>query len=203
MNLLGYTYRVMAIPFIHGDISTIVQSIGYVGIFLIIFIESSLFFGFFLPGASLLFTAGILASQGLFNVWTLTILLSIAAVLGDSIGYWFGTVAGAALFSREDSRFFKKSHLEQTEIFYTKHGPKAIVLGRFVPIVRTFVPILAGVGTMKYSTFFRYNMVGGILWVGGVTWLGYALGSKIPNAEQYLTPIVLVIIFITIIIRLV
>lgn len=189
----------MTIPFLHGDISTIVQSIGYLGIFLIIFIESSLFFGFFLPGASLLFTAGILASQGFFNVWILVSILSIAAIFGDSIGYWFGKTAGQKLYSKEDSRFFKKKHMEQTEIFYAKYGPKAIVLGRFVPIVRTFVPILAGVGTMSYRTFFRYNIIGGVLWAGGVTWFGYILGTKIPDAEQYLTPIVLVIIFITII----
>lgn len=187
----------MTIPFLHGDISAIIQSIGYVGIFLIIFIESSLFFGFFLPGASLLFTAGILASQGFFNVYILMGILSIAAIVGDSIGYWFGKTAGVKLYSKGDSRFFKKKHMDQTEIFYAKYGKKAIVLGRFVPIVRTFVPILAGVGIMNYKTFFTYNVIGGLLWAGGVTWFGFLLGTQIPNAENYLTPIVIGIIFLT------
>ena len=189
----------MTIPFMDGDILTILRSIGYVGVFLIIFIESSIFFGFFLPGASLLFTTGILASQGFFNVWILIATLSCAAIIGDSVGYWFGKTAGIKLYSKEDSRFFKKKHIVQTEFFYAKYGKKAIVLGRFIPVFRSLVPMLAGVSVMNYQTFFKYNIIGGILWAGGVTSLGYIIGVKIPNAEQYLTPIVLVIIFITVV----
>jgi len=172
----------------------LVKSAGYVGLFLIIFAESSLFFSFFLPGSSLLFTAGVLAGQGWFNIYILVALLALAAILGDSFGYWFGSKIGPAIFTKDDSRFFNKKHLKRTELFYEKHGSKAIVIGRFIPIIRTFVPMLAGIGRMKYGIFLVYNIVGGVLWSVGVTVAGFALGKSVSNIEHYILPIVLIII---------
>lgn len=184
---------------LHPDIFLLVESVGYVGLFLIIFAESGLFIGFFLPGGSLLFTAGILASQGLFNIWILIPVLAIAAITGDSVGYWFGRKVGPKIFGREESRFFKKHHLIQTELFYAKYGPKAVVLGRFVPIIRTFAPILAGVGRMNYSKFLQYNIIGALLWAVGIAWLGYFLGSKVPGIQNYILPIILIIIVLSLV----
>ncbi len=185
-------------PFIPDiDLLALVQLIGYPGIATIIFLESGVFFGFFLPGASLLFISGVLAESGIFNIWILLPLVGIAAVLGDNVGYWFGAKVGIKLFTRPDSRFFKQSHVDKTRIFFDKYGRSAVLLARFVPIIRTFTPILAGVGGMNYRVFFFYNIVGASVWACGVTLLGYFVGSKIPSAEQYITPIVLVIIAIT------
>lgn len=187
------------IPFIHTDIVTLVKSIGYIGLFLIIFAESGVPFGFFLPGGSLLFTAGLLASQGLFNIWILIITLAIASTLGDSVGYWFGKKIGPKIFTRKDSLFFKKEYVTRTEEFFAKYGPKAVVLGRFVPIVRTFAPIMAGVGSMRYREFLKYNIFGAFLWGVGIAWIGYFLGRRIPNLEHYILPIILLIIFASIV----
>jgi len=188
----------MNLLFIHIDIISLVQTAGYIGLFLIIFAESGLFFGFFLPGDSLLFTAGLLASQGLFNYYVLAILFAVGAITGDSVGYWFGKKIGPKIFNREDSFFFHKKHVERTHNFYEKYGNKTIVLARFVPIVRTFAPILAGVGKMKYKTFLKYNIVGGLLWSIGVSFIGFYLGSKIPGIENYLSYIIIAIVFISI-----
>ena len=188
----------MNIPFLHIDIITLVQAVGYIGLFAIIFAESGLFFGFFLPGDSLLFTAGLLASQGLFNYYALAVIFALAAITGDSVGYLFGKKVGSKIFNREDSFFFHKNHVERTHNFYEKYGTKTIVLARFVPIVRTFAPILAGVGNMKYKTFLKYNIVGGLLWGVGISFAGFYLGSKIPGIENYLTYIILAIIVISI-----
>lgn len=149
---------------------------------------------FFLPGSSMLFTAGLLASHGFFNVWLLAPLITIAAILGDNAGYWFGSQVGHALYKREDSRFFRKSYLEKTRAFYEKHGVRAIVFARLVPIVRTFAPILAGIAEMRYRTFFIYNVVGGVLWGAGVTFAGYFLGEIFPQIDRYITPIIIAII---------
>ncbi len=146
--------------------------------------------GFFLPGDSLLFTAGFLASQNVLNVWVLAIGCFIAAVTGDSVGYTFGRRVGAALFKREDSRLFKKKYLEEAQKFYEKHGNKTIVLARFVPIVRTFAPILAGAAEMHYTKFISYNVIGGFVWSVGVTLAGYFLGNLIPDVDRYLLPII-------------
>ena len=180
------------------DIVELVKAVGYVGLFVIVFAESGVFFGFFLPGGSMLFTAGLLASQGLFNVHALIIILGLAAILGDSVGYWFGSKVGPKIFTREDSLFFKKKHLEQTKKFYDKYGARTIVLGRFIPIVRTFAPILAGVAEMHYGKFIRYNILGAIFWAIGMTLLGYFVGSSVPNMQDYLLPIILAIIFLSI-----
>ena len=179
------------------DLVVIIKSVGYIGLFAIIFAESGLFIGFFLPGDSLLFTAGVLASQGFFNIWILSLLTFLAAVLGDNFGYAFGRRVGPAIFRREDSWLFHKDHLERAKVFYEKHGAKTLVLARFLPIVRTFAPILAGVGKMHYPAFFFYNILGGFLWAIGMTWLGYFLGATIPGVDKYLIPIILAIIVLS------
>ncbi|MDQ5893639.1 MAG: rane-associated protein [Patescibacteria group bacterium] len=176
------------------DPLAIIKTLGLLGVVLIVFAESGLFFGFFFPGDSLLFTAGFLASQGLISIWGLLILCFIAAVAGDSVGYSFGKKTGPMIFSREDSFFFRKRHIETARAFYEKHGKKTIIFARFIPIVRTFAPIVAGVAGMEYKTFIRFNIIGGFIWTWGMLGLGYILGNSIPNAEHYLTPIIIVII---------
>ncbi|HAS80759.1 MAG: hypothetical protein UR25_C0003G0039 [Candidatus Nomurabacteria bacterium GW2011_GWE1_32_28] len=179
------------------DLQTLVKTIGYLGIFFIIFAESGLFFGFFLPGDSLLFTVGLLASQGYFDILLLILVVTFAAVLGDQIGYLFGKKIGPKIFTHDDSFLFKKKYISDAENFYQKHGRKAIVMARFIPIVRTFIPILAGVGKMHYRTFITYNIFGGLIWGAGITLLGYFLGQQIPNIDKYLIPIILLIILIS------
>lgn len=179
------------------DLITFIKAVGYLGIFGIIFAESGLFLGFFLPGDSLLFTAGFLASQGFFNILLLMALCFLGAVLGDSFGYAFGRKTGPAIFSREDSLFFHKRHLERAKVFYEKHGGKTIILARFMPIVRTFAPILAGVGEMRYRTFLSYNVIGGVIWGIGMPFLGYFLGNVIPDVDKYIVPMVMAIIILS------
>ena len=186
------------IDFLIGlDLVATIKSVGYIGLFAIIFAESGLFIGFFLPGDSLLFTAGFLASQGFLNIWILAPITFLAAILGDNFGYAFGKKVGPAIFKREDSWFFHKDHLERAKVFYEKYGAKTLVLARFLPIVRTFAPILAGVGKMHYRTFFFYNVLGGFLWAVGVAGLGYFLGATIPGVDKYLIPIILAIIVLS------
>ncbi|OGM32532.1 hypothetical protein A2803_03435 [Candidatus Woesebacteria bacterium RIFCSPHIGHO2_01_FULL_44_21] len=182
----------------HFDLTEIIRTIGYAGLFAMVFAESGLFFGFFLPGDSLLFTAGFLASQGFFDERVLIPLFAIAAILGDSAGYWIGAKAGKWLMRQKESFFFKKSYIERARKFYDKHGGKTLILARFVPAVRTFVPIVAGMTGMNYSKFLTYNVVGGILWGSGVSAAGYFLGSRIPHVDRYLLPIILVIIFVSV-----
>ena len=179
------------------DLIELIKAAGYFGLFAIIFAESGLFVGFFLPGDSLLFTAGFLASQGFLNIWALAPLMFLAAILGDNFGYAFGKKAGPAIFNREDSLIFHKDHMERARVFYEKHGAKTLVLARFLPVIRTFAPILAGVGKMHYRTFFFYNVIGAILWALGLTWLGYFLGATIPGVDKYLIPIILAIIVLS------
>ena len=181
----------------HLDLKEIIQAVGYIGLFAIVFAESGLFFGFFLPGDSLLFTAGFLASQDLLNLPTLMVLLSIAAITGDSVGYWCGEKFGRKLFTREDSIWFHKKHLITAHDFYEKHGGKAIVLARFLPAVRTFVPIVAGMAQMSYRKFLFYNVWGGLFWVISLTGGGYVFGSVIPDVDRYLIPVVLLIIIVS------
>jgi len=157
-----------------------------------------LFFGFFLPGGSLLFTAGLLASQGLFNIYWLVLVVVIAAILGDNVGYWFGNKIGNKIFTKEDSLFFNKKYLEKTKIFYEKYGAMTVIVGRFVPIVRTFAPILAGVGKMNYKKFLAYNVIGTFLWAVGLALLGFFLGATKPGIDKYITPIVILIIVLSV-----
>ncbi len=180
------------------NLEHILTSIGYVGIFAIIFAESGLLIGFFLPGDSLLFTAGFLASRGFFNIQILLVIIFLAACLGDSVGYGFGRRVGRKLFNKTDSVFFHKENLLKAEEFYEKHGKLTIILARFLPVVRTFAPIVAGMGKMEYRVFLAYNLVGGLVWGVGLTALGYFLGSKISDIDKYLLPIVLFILFISI-----
>jgi membrane-associated protein len=180
------------------DIIELIKVIGYLGLFVIIFSESGLFFGFFLPGGSLLFTAGLLASQNLFNIYWLILIVGLAAILGDSTGYWFGTKVGPKIFTKEDSLFFNKKYLAKTKDFYEKYGRITVVIGRFVPIVRTFAPILAGVGGMNYRKFLSYNVVGAMLWAVGLALLGFFLGTSVPGIDKYITPIVILIIVLSV-----
>jgi membrane-associated protein len=180
------------------DPQTIIHA-GYAAIAAVIFAECGLLIGFFLPGDSLLFTAGFLASQALgVNIWTLTIIVAIAAVVGPLVGYWYGAWAGPRLFNREDSMWFHKRHLVRAHEFYERHGGKALIIARFMPIVRTFAPVVAGMASMNYSRFVAYTLVGAALWAIGVTWTGYFLGSLIPEAGRYLEYIVAVIIIVSI-----
>lgn len=188
----------MHIPFIDLDLTELIKTVGYLGIFAIVFAESGLFFGFFLPGDSLLFTAGFLASQGFFSIEVLVPIVIIGAISGDSAGYWMGNKFGRWLMRQKESFFFQKEHLEQAQKFYDKHGGKTLILARFIPAVRTFVPIVAGMADMHYQKFISYNVFGGLLWGAGMTLAGYYLGTIIPGVDQYLLPIVLVIIFISI-----
>jgi membrane-associated protein len=171
-----------------------------IGLFLIIFAETGLLIGFFLPGDSLLFTGGILASQGNLNIAVIAIGCFLAAVIGDQVGYTIGHRAGPPLFRRPDSRIFKQRYVDRTQEFFDKHGPKTILLARFVPVVRTFAPVLAGVGKMDRRTFTTYNVVGGFIWAVGVLVAGYLLGSVIgaDTVDKYLLPIIAVIIVLSI-----
>lgn len=184
----------------HFDIAEIIRWGGYGVLFAIVFAETGLLVGFFLPGDSLLVTAGLLAAvEGMFNIGLLNLLLCLAAILGDSTGYLIGRQIGPKIFTKENSIFFHKDHLLRAQKFYEKYGSKTIVLARFVPIVRTFAPTVAGVGKMDYRKFVFYNIVGGIGWVLSMTLTGYFLGRSIPDVEKKLHWIILIVIFISLI----
>lgn len=176
------------------DLITLIKTVGYLGIFAIVFLESGLMIGFFFPGDSLLFTAGFLASQGILDIKTLIIGCFIAAVTGDSIGYYIGQKFGRKLFKKEDSIWFHKEHLNRAQKFYDRHGGKTIILARFIPVIRAFAPVVAGVGLMRYKRFVAFNLVGGVLWAIAIPLLGFYLGSYIPDVDKYLLPIVGLII---------
>lgn len=183
----------------HIDLIEIIKAVGYVGMFAIVFAESGLFFGFFLPGDSLLFTAGLLASQGFMNIWALVPLLIVAAITGDSVGYWTGRKFGGWLMRQKDTFFFQKHHLLKAQRFYEEHGGKTLILARFIPAIRTFAPIVAGMANMQYDKFLSYNIVGGFLWAAGMTLGGFFLGTFVPNVDKYLLPIVGAIVVISVI----
>ena len=182
------------------DPRALIQAAGYVGLTAIIFTETGLLIGFFLPGDSLLVTAGLLASQPEFglNVYVMGILLSIAAVVGDTVGYHIGKATGPRIFTRENSLFFNRKHLIRAHEFYERHGGKTIVLARFMPIVRTFAPVVAGVGDMRYRDFITYNVFGGVLWVWSMLMTGYVLGRYIPGVERHIEKIIILVIFLSI-----
>ncbi|MBI2589615.1 VTT domain-containing protein [Candidatus Berkelbacteria bacterium] len=180
------------------ELTELIKTVGLLGVFGIVFAESGLLIGFFLPGDSLLFTAGFLASQGYLNLSLLIVGSFVAAVIGDSVGYAFGKNIGPALFKRANSRWFKQEHLIRAREFYAKYGGRTIVLARFIPFIRTFAPIVAGISEMGYQTFILYNLIGGALWAVGVPFLGYFLGSIIPNVDQLLLPIIATIILVSI-----
>jgi len=176
---------------------TLIALFGVIGIIAIVFAETGLFFGFFLPGDSLLFTAGFLASQHQLTFSWLLIGTFVAAVLGDTVGYAFGKKVGPAIFTKEDSVFFNKKHIARAQHFYEKHGKKTIILARFIPIIRTFAPIVAGIGNMSYKTFISFNIIGAFVWTWAMLWLGYGFGSMIPNPDRYVIPAVAVIILVS------
>ena len=181
------------------DLPTFIQSVGLIGIGAVVFLESGILVGMFLPGDSLLFTAGILASAGYLHFIPLLVVTFVCAVLGNQVGYYTGRKYGPRIFSRPNSRWFNPEHIVKAQAFYEKYGKKTIILCRFIPFVRTVAPIMAGVGLMNSKSFTLYNVVGGALWAVGMTSLGYFLGSTIPNIEKYIIPIVLGIILISVI----
>lgn len=196
LSLLG------AIPFL--NVEYIVGTLGLVGILVIVFAESGLLIGFFLPGDSLLFTAGFLVSTHVFkiNIFALMLLVFIAAVLGDSVGYVFGRRVGRRLFNRPNSVLFRQENMVHAEQFYEKYGSKTIIIARFIPIVRTFAPIVAGIGKMTYTTFITYNLIGGFCWSIGITALGFGLGHWFQSfgldIDTVILPIAGIIILISI-----
>lgn len=176
------------------DLSSLIQTVGYLGVFAIVFLESGMMVGFFFPGDSLLFTAGFLASQNILDIKVLIIGCFIAAVAGDSLGYYLGKKFGRKLFNKDKSIWFHKDHLQRAQNFYDKHGGKTIILARFIPVIRAFAPVVAGVGMMKYKRFVAFNLIGGVLWAIIIPLLGYYLSSFIPDVDKYLLPIVGLII---------
>lgn len=173
--------------------------LGYIGLFIIVFSEMGLFFAFILPGDSLALSAGILAKQGHFDIWMVSSVLMLGAYLGYLFGYWFGQRLGHWLMKREDGMFFKKEYVTRSHKFFERHGGKALMLGRLVPIVRTFVSIVAGMGEMNYKRFLLYNFLGAVLWGGGLTLLGYFLGTLVPNISRIFLPIVIVVLLISLV----
>lgn len=179
------------------QLTPLIIQAGYLGIFAVVFAESGLLVGFFLPGDSLLLSLGLLASQGFFDIKILLLLISAGAVLGDSVGYWFGKKTGTRIFRREDSLFFHKDNILRAKSFYEKHGGKTIVLARFFPMIRTFAPIVAGVGEMDYPRFLFFNIFGGIGWTLLLTLSGYFLGSVIPGIDRYFLLVLALIILLS------
>ncbi len=170
------------------DSTQLINTFGYLGLVAIVFAESGLFFGLFLPlpGDTLLLSAGLLAARGKLDLWVLLMILPLAAVAGDTVGYWFGRKTGHWLFRRECSRFFRRKHLEAARAFYARHGGKTIFVARFVPVIRTFAPIVAGAADMHYGHFVFFNVAGGVVWAMGMTAAGYFLGQSVPNLDQYI-----------------
>ena len=180
------------------DVKGLVQAGGYVGLSIIVFVETGLMIGFFLPGDSLLVTAGLFAAKGDLNIVYLNLLLMTAAILGDATGYLIGKKMGPSLYRREDSLLFKKKHLIATQEFYEKHGGKTIIFARFVPVIRTFAPVVAGIAGMPYRRFAMFNIVGGIGWVFSMTMLGYVLVKAFPATEKHIEVVILIVIFLSI-----
>jgi membrane-associated protein len=178
------------------DIKGLVAWGGYVGLTTIIFAETGLLVGFFLPGDSLLVTAGLLASQPQFglNVYLLGLLLTVASIVGNSVGYFIGRASGPRLFRREESLLFKPRYLRQAHEFYERHGGKTIILARFMPIVRTFVPVVAGAAGMDHGRYTLYNVVGGVLWIWSMLFTGYFLGRYIPGIDRHIEKVIIVVI---------
>ncbi|MFJ5827726.1 DedA family protein [Streptomyces sp. NPDC093089] len=182
------------------DPDYLIQTFGLIGVLVIVFAESGLLIGFFLPGDSLLFTTGLLVTTGKLDtpLWLVCTLVVVAAVVGDQVGYLFGRKVGPSLFKRPDSKLFKQENVEKAHEFFEKHGPKSLILARFVPIVRTFTPIIAGVSRMNYRSFITFNIIGGVLWGAGVTLLGASLG-KIDFVHKHIEMILVGIVLISVI----
>lgn len=181
----------------HIDLKSLLQTIGYLGLFGIIFAESGIFLAFFLPGDSLLFTAGILASQGFFSLGIVMVLVGIAAISGGFLAYYIGYQTEEYLFHRKGSFFFQPHHMEKTKKFFALYGDWAIIAARFIPIIRTFAPVIAGTSEMSLKKFVPANIIGGILWAVAMPAVGYFLGSRVPNIEHYITPVLLGVIILS------
>ncbi len=181
------------------NLEHLIQSGGILLVALIVFAESGLLIGFALPGDTLLFSAGLLASQGQFNIYALCAAIIVAAILGDNVGYSIGQKLGPRIFTKKDGLLFRAEYVERSHAFFEKHGGKTVTLARFVPVIRTFAPMIAGASNMPRKNFFRYNIVGGILWGAGVTLLGFFVGGLIPNAKHYVEPIMMLAVFLTLI----
>ena len=182
------------------DLNALVQWAGYVGLTIIVFVETGLLVGFFLPGDSLLVTAGLLAAQPDFslNVYLLGAILTVAAVAGDTVGYWIGRTSGPRIFNREDSLLFHRKHLLRAQAFYEKHGGKTIIIARFMPIIRTFAPVVAGVGNMEYGRFLSYNVIGGVAWIWSMLFTGYFLGRWVPGIDRHIEKVIILVVFLSI-----
>ncbi len=181
-----------------SNLPELVRWAGLIGLTAIIFSETGLLVGVFLPGDSLLVTAGLLAARGYLNFYTLVPTLMLAAIVGNSLGYFIGRTTGPRIFNRENSFFFNKKHAMRAHEFYARHGRKTIVLAQFMPIIRTFSPVIAGVGGMDYRTFITFNVIGAVVWVGSMTSIGYFLGSYIPGIDQHIEIVVVIVVFISI-----
>jgi membrane-associated protein len=181
------------------DLPALVQWAGYIGLIAIIFVETGFFFGFFLPGDSLLVTTGLLISTGLdMDLYLLGLMLNVAAVAGDALNYWVGRISGPRIFVRDESFFFKRKHVERAHEFYVRYGAKTIFLARFMPIIRTFAPLVAGVAGMHYRTFAIYNILGGTAWIWSMLFTGYFLGRYVPGIDRYIELVIIVVIFLSI-----
>ena len=179
------------------DVRGLVEWGGVLAVCVIVFVETGLFVGFFLPGDSLLVTAGVIAAIGDLKLVSLLIFVTLCAITGDQLGYWIGRRAGMSLYQREDSRFFKKQHLQRAHDFYEKYGGKTVIMARFVPIVRTFCPPVAGAAKMSYARYVAYDVTGGFLWVWGMVLLGYTLVRKIPHVEQKIHYVIAAVIVVS------
>ena len=179
------------------DVESLVRVGGLVGLTAIVFIETGLLIGFFLPGDSLLVTAGLFAARGDLDLFALNLTLSLAAIIGDTVGYNIGAKAGPKIFSRDNSLFFNRKHLITTKEFYDRHGAFTIVIARFIPVIRTFAPVVAGVGAMQYKRFLSYNVFGGIGWVAATTCGGYFLGQMVPNIHEHIHVVIAVVIAVS------
>jgi membrane-associated protein len=179
------------------NVPELIRLVGLIGLIAIVFAETGLMVGFFLPGDSLLITAGLFAARGDLDIVTLNVSLILAAIIGDATGYWIGRRAGQALYSRPNSFLFRRDHLIKTHEFYERHGGKTIIIARFMPFARTFAPVVAGVAEMTYRDFAMYNIVGGFLWVLSMTLTGYYLGMAVPNIEDQIHKVVAVVIFLS------
>jgi membrane-associated protein len=180
------------------NLTELVQWAGIFGLAAIIFSETGLLVGVFLPGDSLLVTAGLLAARGYLNVYALAPLLTVAAICGNSVGYSIGRATGPRIFNRENSLFFNKKHAIRAHEFYAKYGRKTIVLAQFMPIIRTFAPVVAGVGGMKFRQFITFNIIGAVIWIWSMVGIGYFLGSYIPGIDQHIEIVIAIVIFISI-----
>jgi len=179
------------------DVESLVRVGGLLALTAIVFTETGLLVGFFLPGDSLLVTAGIFAATGDLDLWTLNLALSLAAISGDSVGYGIGAKTGPMIFKREDSLFFHRKHLLTAKQFYERYGGFTVFIARFIPILRTFAPVVAGVGKMQYGRFLAYNVFGGIFWVASMTLAGYFLGRMVPNIQEQIHVVIAVVIFLS------